>query len=232
MPEIGDIHDLPAWMDERLSSSSEDELAAALGIVQVLADPGHLSGVLKSLVSDEYLLAAAAKRSYTHDNGFDKIVIAASPGGWLLRLNVWWPGREPHTENIHNHRWDFASAIVAGSCRAEYFHCAEDGEEQHAYIYRRRAGSYTHEYIGTRRAEMVLSSAMAGGTHYIMTHRLMHRVSTSRGQLAATVMLHSPERSAEAMTLASTQLSAEAATAKAPMRAALLAGRLSDITFR
>jgi hypothetical protein len=48
MPEIWDIHDLPIWMDERLSNSGGDELAVALGIVQVLADPEHLSGVLKS----------------------------------------------------------------------------------------------------------------------------------------------------------------------------------------
>lgn len=71
---------------------------------------------LRSALADSQILEAIASRSYTHPNGFSKLILSPSvyPAG-ELRLHVWdnesWTGVD---SKIHNHAWDFASLVLCG----------------------------------------------------------------------------------------------------------------------
>ena len=70
------------------------------------------------MTSDEAELARLAGLSFSHPNGFDRLVIASDPdSGARLRVHVWWNGgRTTGAGHIHNHPWTFASRILAGVC--------------------------------------------------------------------------------------------------------------------
>lgn len=107
------------------------ELAGA-----VAAGPAHLDALVAALLpygragsvqalvatvrDDPALAARTLERSLSHPLGFDKFVLFAG-AGYQLRLHVWWPGQldpagEPvQREDIHDHRFAFASAVVRGS---------------------------------------------------------------------------------------------------------------------
>ncbi|MCY0933933.1 hypothetical protein [Streptomyces sp. H34-S4] len=179
-------------------------MTEAMQVVQALAVDGRLVALLKSLLDSPDFMHQTADSSYTHDNGFDKLLLASTPRGWRMRLHVWWPGRGVHTENIHNHRWDFASVLLGGSCRADYFSHDPGGTEMHAYEYVRGEGSaYRHHHLGTRRVIRAMSATMQQGDSYVLTRALMHRIVSDRTRLLASLMLHSPQRSESALTLTS-----------------------------
>jgi hypothetical protein len=227
-----DIRDVPDWITGELRGAP-DALASAHALVAALAAEDHLNRILTSLLSEPELIAAAAGASYAHDNGFDKILLASTRTGWKLRLNVWWPDRGEHTENIHDHRWDFASAVLVGRCRADYFQPADDGTVLHGYLYTRRGdSSYGHEYVGVRRVTRVLSGWMGAGDSYLLHRSLMHRIVTDRRRMAATVMLRSPERKKSAVTLMSSPVPDLPLTTKPTLTTALLAQRLEGLLAR
>ncbi|MEE1931451.1 hypothetical protein V1J52_25355 [Streptomyces sp. TRM 70351] len=180
---------------------------AARTVVQQLATSNGLIGVVKTLLDSPEALRSSARRSHAHDNGFDKITLASSASGWRLRLNIWWPDRGVHTENIHNHRWDFASFMLAGSCLADYFQPASDGTPMYGYEYAKGVNSsYHHRFLGRRQVSLAVSGTIRRGDSYLLTRSLMHRIVTDRRDLVATLMLHSPQRSETAITLTDSPL--------------------------
>src|SRR5690348_16988125 len=111
---------------------AERSLARAL---RSLSDAA-LADLCLRLTDDETELDEVAARSYSHPNGFAKIVLArTSRYGCELRLHIWQgSGRaDPH---VHDHPWDFAARILRGAYEATTFaECSGDkGEpwESHA----------------------------------------------------------------------------------------------------
>ncbi|WP_433269263.1 hypothetical protein ACQPZF_06460 [Actinosynnema sp. CS-041913] len=84
--------------------------SALVGCVRRVARPEYLGPLLGRTAESDL-----PDRAYRHPNGFLKIVLIAEVE-FQLRLHVWRP--EPDspvaTENVHNHRWDFASAVLVG----------------------------------------------------------------------------------------------------------------------
>lgn len=224
-----DIRDLSGWLENHFHGSDGEGMTEAVQAVQDLTTEGRLTAILKSLLDSPEFLRQAAGSSYTHDNGFDKILLAATPGGWRMRLHIWWPGRGVHTENIHNHRWDFASLLLSGSCRADYYGEHPSGSELHAYTYVRGEGStYQHHHVGTRRVVQTMSATMQAGDSYVLTRALMHRIVTDRSRLLATLMLHSPERAGSALTLTPAPTFQEPSSSPGRFTESQLRQRLTD----
>lgn len=117
------------------------ELAAVTGSADVdverlhqaaalLRDDGEgLRDLLGAIVHDPGRAEAVAARSYWHANDFAKLVLHDNDDPpFHLRLHVW-PGEGEHPtaprsvgySNIHSHRWEFASVILAGALHAELF---------------------------------------------------------------------------------------------------------------
>ena len=73
-----------------------------LSSLAAIADQGHrpaLDGYLdrhaparlvQAVLDDDELLRRAAYASYEHANGFDKLILASSPAGHSIKLDVWW----------------------------------------------------------------------------------------------------------------------------------------------
>lgn len=120
-----------------------DDLDAAMTMVRNDRD-----AVVDLLVTslDAPQLAEVTARSYRHPNGFAKLVLHdPGPDGTSVRLHVWptvgtyalFDEVPRHDTAPHQHRWSFASAVVAGSgLFVEDFARVEDGgDEYEEYLF-------------------------------------------------------------------------------------------------
>ncbi|MFB4306389.1 hypothetical protein [Actinomadura sp. GTD37] len=152
--------------------------------------------LLCGTLRDERWLDAVQAGSYRHPNGFDKIVLMAS-SGYQLRLHVWRENApEGAVENIHNHRWDFSSAVVLGGYRFQEFTPAPAGRTFHAYRYasERGAAAYSLEALGRRSLARSFDVHLSTGTSYTLTADVLHRVSNPPGRLTMSLVLQGPHR--------------------------------------
>lgn len=148
------------------------------------------------LASDDRLESIAAM-SYAHDNGFEKLVLDCGTG-WKLRFH-YWPEKESNLDdaNIHNHRWDFASAVVLGELHAYYYEITNcEGGDFSAYKYSspETADRYDFDYLGTVRPTLEHEETLPTGYSYGLGYMRSHRVSVVTAP-AATLVLQGPVRS-------------------------------------
>jgi hypothetical protein len=137
--------------------------------------------------------------AYRHPNGFLKIVLATGPE-FQLRLHVWRPTPEypPPTENVHNHRWDFASAVLAGGYRfQEYVHDAR-GDDFRAFRYggHRGTSSYALTPAGDARLKCVFDADLSPGSSYLLTSDVLHRVVGPADRTTVSLILQGPHKHA------------------------------------
>jgi hypothetical protein len=164
-----------------------------LPLIRAHAEPAALRGIFEEIRRDPARLAEVAARSYEHENGFAKVVLHEA-GGSKLRLHVWRPGLGvPAQENIHDHRWDFASAVICGVLRSDEFAPSgtSHGERCHAYRYQRVEGSadYRLESIGRLRLARTQSRRIHAGESYYLHHSVMHRIVHDHPGVTATLVL-------------------------------------------
>lgn len=161
-------------------------LIREIGTAQVF--PSLLSTVLQ----DAPFLSEIASASYMHSNGFDKIVLAAGPADeYKLRLHLWRPDREPHSEHIHNHRWTFGSVVLVGEMHMEFFEPAAGGRKMERHRYSRVLGPAK---FSTRRLDNVevrptFAGTLSSGASYWLRSNLFHRITVGREGLVATLVL-------------------------------------------
>lgn len=165
-----------------------------------------------ALVAD--LAAAAAEaavrerlagRATVHHNGFVKLVVVDTDEwdslplkGFRLVLHVWDPAVAPHSvEEIHNHRWRFASVLLRGALKWEHFH-EYDGEDEPipCLEYEYRSPGRDTGYRLRPRGPVTLARqfvALAGvGARSLMTVSQIHRVEPVADTLSATLFLQFP----------------------------------------
>jgi hypothetical protein len=140
-------------------------------------------------------LEAVAGQSYRHANGFSKLVLADSECG-RLRLHIWEPGSAAE-ENIHEHRWHFASAVLAGSIESEVWVDALDRRAAtfEEFIYEVREGKATRWAVGRTRAMCTRKASKHAGDGYFMLPGVMHRITRTNGVTATLVCTTMPSRS-------------------------------------
>lgn len=164
--------------------------------LQVLLDSGAITDLVKRTIHDPALLRQVALSSYAHANGFDKLVLAhGRDNGWKLRAHLWPAdfGGEA-IENIHNHRWDFASHSVAGELQADYFEVAidPDGElELYEYYSPETANSYGFRLVTRALTTARSHQQILPPIQYALGHEEFHRVRPVCGP-ALTVVLQGP----------------------------------------
>ena len=107
-----------------------------MATVDEIRSEKYVESFIEALLTDERALSHSAGQSYEHFNGFDKIVLLSSQEpGFKLRLHVWWPGMPRNLENVHNHRWNFASAILRGSYKTQIYTFDQSGAQMSHYAY-------------------------------------------------------------------------------------------------
>lgn len=184
-------------MDEfdELVTESPDALRRSL---DVLVRRGDLLELLKCTLESETLLRRVASASYAHANGFDKVVLRAAPdGSWKLRLHLWSSHQHvDQVENIHNHRWDFASLSLAGGLQADYFSVRfrQFGElDAFEYFSPETHDEYGFAELAPAAVEPLSSEPIYSGHEYGLGHEVFHRVRPVVGD-AVTVVLQGPVR--------------------------------------
>jgi hypothetical protein len=195
-------------LSEELAALIEDESTDLHGLrraaEQVCEDEKALRRALEGLAFDNALAEAVAADSYWHSNGFAKLnLVRHAEPTFRLRLHVWPTGGESgpafqHT-NIHTHRWEFASLVLAGGVHIEEFAETDDYADATSlvcdrYRYLTPGGSV----FGHLRPEgtAVLTSLgykvhRAGAVHDCDIERL-HIVAPLDGEFTATLVVQGP----------------------------------------
>jgi hypothetical protein len=215
----------------RRLTTSHDLLASLREIVNGLSVPGKLGAVLRSILVEPAQLQRIAENSYTHQNGFDVLTLLM-PDRWpyTLRLHIWWPDHGPQqAEHIHNHAWDFSSAILVGGYRLQIFETATGGHELHRYrcSFPDSGPGYKMDYLGMARVNCTFDGVMMAGAAYSLSHETLHRAVNMPGRLTATIFVRGPFIRSTSSVFSSRLLSNPGCVAKTPFRSAELTEKLT-----
>lgn len=155
----------------------------------------QLPGDLITVSADGCWLEKVAAQSYRHANGFSKLVLADSEVG-RLRLHIWEPGAASE-ENIHEHRWHFASVVMTGAIESEIWVDAFDRDAPtfEEFIYEVRAGRASRRPVGHTRAACARTAVRQAGDAYYMLPGVMHRITRTNGVTATLVFTTAASRS-------------------------------------
>ncbi|WP_328875993.1 hypothetical protein OHT76_41220 [Streptomyces sp. NBC_00287] len=227
------IADLERELSRRIAdyiSGSQESLAEALSVV---ARPSAFPRLIYAITRDEDRFSGVVHRSVVHPNGFVKIVLLSTVD-YRLRLHVW---RENGTapmefqESIHNHRWDFASTILAGAYRHQEYQLSETGEPFLEYRYQpaedRR--SYTLVPVGNRTLRCVFDARLAQGTGYSMTSVVLHRVVPDLAHPTVSLVLEGPHQPTRVKVFAKYDLGLKTSTSFATLAASSLKDHLDAV---
>lgn len=154
---------------------------------------------VNQVLSSPAVLGEIAARSYTHENGFDKIVLVDSQSpSFQLRLHIWWPvSGDINQSHIHAHSADFLTRIVNGSYLMELFGERSDGQPFHRYSYRFPDGTSDRFRFDVRPAiSLVLLKQLTfrAGTGYFLDHRSWHRIHPTQSTILSSIVLQGQTR--------------------------------------
>jgi hypothetical protein len=156
-----DEHPLIRTLHETIQQANADIHNLGLAAKALADRPAEVADLLLSCMSETGRWRPIADRAYHHPNGFAKFVLY-DPAGSLfnLRLHVW-TGEDAHRQlqadqNVHGHRWDFGSVVIAGpGLRIDEYAISDTaGVPYRSYAYRPRPDADTH-----RGAELAIEGA-------------------------------------------------------------------------
>lgn len=186
-----------------LRSATEPSVA-----LTTLRNTAPLASLLQLIQQDRSSLAELAGCSYRHRNGFDKIVLASAGGAGLkLVLHVWPRQDLPDEDHIHNHRWDFASVVLAGALRLDVYEPDHAGEPYSVMRYRSLPGPGNCELEpdGTMTVSVHASATMAVGSDYTWSADMLHRAYGVPGEMTATLIVQGRARRSDTSVLVPAQ---------------------------
>lgn len=192
------LRDIKDQLELVVEKSDEAGFEANVSALRSLAAPTELKSILGQIIEDENQLADIAARSYYHANNFLKLVLmVGDQNPWKLRLHVWHPQPDAigeSTEDVHSHRWDFTTALLAGEYCAREFRVDDSGDEYHhlKYLPVGADESFSLEPQGKARLLNVFGAVLPAGTVYHINHEVLHNISRSEGGAAASLVLQRP----------------------------------------
>ncbi len=194
--------DLGAHTSTAVADKSSHKAASLLNIADILSancNIQEISHLLADIIQSPKLLECIAARSYWHGNGFLKVVLLDH--GYKLRLHIWFQGSACE-ENIHSHRWGFASHILTGALKSELWADAanDDADTITATEYRYTAEHKQHSQTIKATKEALGEATLAkqqdviqhAGSSYIMTEDQLHRINHPGQALVATIICTAP----------------------------------------
>ena len=176
-----------------------DKTQAVTDKLQWLIQKPNLSDMFNEFVESTRTAVHHHTDSYAHDNGFDKIVLFQdSETKMKLRLHIWHPLLIPNTtrprQNVHNHRWDFSSAVLIGYADNVMYRFAspeEVGEEFFHYRYYARGSKEHYEVEERGKTNLVCTGTqrVKKDDIYSVNNEMLHRVDIPDGELVATLII-------------------------------------------
>ena len=186
----GRFEKLIETMDEIIECGDNTSMITAN---QALAKPENLYLLLSRIINDPVMLSKTVAASYYHENGFHKIVLLAGKK-FKLRLHHFGVAAKIPMENIHDHRWNFASTIIKGELKMDLFTIAPKGdntEKTYHFIYEseKSKGTYTTDFVSVAHLRKSETRSYRPGETYLMETRELHRIKNSTGQESITLIL-------------------------------------------
>ena len=166
-----------------------------------ISDSYSVLELLTEIITTPSILQEVARRSYLHNNGFDKITLKVDSQdifGPRIRLHIWWPRcRPPSDATIHNHAWNFASRLLCGQQESELFDRDDSGSEYHEYKCPTLANKDEFAepvFQGISKLRSIQRWIHSATSIYAMDHMLIHRVTALGDAPTATLMLQGHHR--------------------------------------
>ncbi len=155
-------------------------------LLEILYKQFNLNEFLLSLEKDSNILKLIASSSYTHEIGFDKIVIHPYLNtNFQLRLNVWWADkyRNASFENIHTHRWDYATVLLIGEYEYKNYKISDsEGVEKYWYNYfPRHEEAFNMKLIGRRKLSIESNEILKKGNIMSLDSFTPHKITPKEG---------------------------------------------------
>lgn len=186
------ISSLEATISELLSvNDGAGDCASLASIIAELSSPDTLRLLLAQLLRSGVALAEVQANSYYHHNGFRKLVLLQNKA-FKLRLHLWEARNESHHENIHDHRWNFASALLAGSFKTMIWEEDAEGSEVRldcTYTPAREGSVYAVRENGQVRLRPQATHTLRAGDVYYMPASTLHQVTDPGEGATRTLML-------------------------------------------
>jgi hypothetical protein len=193
------IRELECDLSARLRHSAGAGVAALADVLTAIVQPHIFRSLLSELSSSQVLLDEVASRSVWHPNGFGKIVLLSGLH-YKLRLHIWHESPElpesDERENIHNHRWDFAMILLAGSYRHQEYRQSVDGMEFYSYAYQSTSdkSSYSLTPVGVKPLRCVFDARLFQGSRYTIASDVIHRVIPDPVNPPVSLILEGPPK--------------------------------------
>lgn len=171
----------------------------AIGELCHLVNPkALLEDVGRRLAADPGFANQTRRLSREHPNGFARIVLAAPPLERHVRIHVF-PGNGPDVgiADIHDHRWHFASKVIAGGIRIREFAVSEhSGIPFYAYKHLPHEPSrgFSLQPLGVKRLCVHRSWTCRAGETYSGRAETPHQVLAMPTVMSATLVIEGDAR--------------------------------------
>lgn len=181
-------------LNEVLRKYAEQGSSALRPAVDEIVQHGYLAEYLHDLLQGpEYICSDQSLVAYRHPNGFTKIRLAAlTDNGWAIRLHVW--GKKSADENIHSHRWNFASRILIGSLIEETYETTESGKYAKYYCAPSVEGRYSLDFQHECGVRQVRRDVYQLGASYVRDAKNLHMARTDSTSPAVTLFVQGCEQ--------------------------------------
>jgi hypothetical protein len=153
------------------------------------------------ILGNEKLLNELCHRSFLHPTGIIKIIMTEENyHSFSTRLHIWPNGnRYPQNtnyESIHDHRWDFASNILAGTFRKRLFEVnPSSGLDVKSRMLlggnSNEKLNYVKELDNTKICEIFETELSVGDSYFQCAHAL-HLIAPVSDEFSATIFLRTP----------------------------------------
>ena len=192
-------------LHELLDEEGPDIPALIQAAKIVAGNPANVVSLLTSYLAQYAYPFDNWDRAYWHPNGFAKFIVYGSMNSpFRLRLHVW-TGENGQVllqeeQNIHGHRWNFGSAVIAGpGLDVNEYVLSDTGIPHQSYEYRPRGDSAESpveardlEPAGEVMLERSVSYALAMHDTYVCDITRLHTVRPASRDLTATLIVQGP----------------------------------------
>ncbi|MFG3162320.1 hypothetical protein ACGFY8_20925 [Streptomyces sp. NPDC048232] len=168
--------------------------AHACSAMRRLVRSSALTAHVRSALGSSKEIRRMSEKSQVHPNAFDKVTLFQTSLGVKLVLHRWLAADDAADDSIHNHRWDFCSAVLGGMLLCEEYVERPDGTVR-AYAHEYRSPGDTAEYsltsLGGSRVALVGRITHGVGAVYHQAHDVLHRARVSSSG-ALTLIVQGP----------------------------------------
>lgn len=188
----------PAIAESLARAGSPAQLGEAL---ERICAASVLPRLIDLLLTAEHDASGTAAASYEHPNGFDKLVLASLPSGHKIVLHAWPAapaGRARRDANMHNHRWHFATKVLAGSYSYTEFEEAPPGASsasafhEHRYTTDGTDGGHHLALDGTCWLAPARSRRLRRGDTYLLPSSVIHSIAMDDERPTVTLFVQGP----------------------------------------